>query len=223
MNITEEQNKIKEEYNRALQGEYYKVDEPKEEQQAESLTGKMKGGIDYEFTGIIPNRKIIYKYHPIKEKELYTKVYNELSDLAIKFPKLMTIHLEKDGPDVYGFGIYTISTDLYYNWFKNIDQKIKVYEFDISKQIFNDNMNLPFIPDDYYQFCFMSNVYIDKFGELYITVTKKNNGNSLFNTLNIVHNIYNVRDIEKAYWIVQIYKCILCLKQYLTNINYKEN
>lgn len=84
-------------------------------------------------------------------------------------------------------------------------------------------MNLPFIPDDYYQFCFMSNVYIDKFGELYITVTKKNNGNSLFNTLNIVHNIYNVRDIEKAYWIEQIYKCILCLKQYLTNINYKEN
>jgi hypothetical protein len=122
----------------------------------------------------------------------------------------------------YGFSIYGLSTTLYYKWFKNIDPKINVYEFDISNQIFNDNMKLPIIPDDTYQYCNISNIYIDKFGELYISVTYRNNGVSIFNTLNMKTEVLNVRDIDKEYWLEQVYKCLTCLEIYLENINYKE-
>ena len=83
-------------------------------------------------------------------------------------------------------------------------------------------MKLPIIPDDTYQYCDITNIYIDKFGELYISVTYRNNGVSIFNTLNIKTEVLNVRDIDKEYWLEQVYKCILCLETYLKNINYKE-
>ena len=190
---------------------------------------------DYEFIGVKPVRKMIYKYHPIKHPEIYDKIYNKLSELVNKYPDLLTFEINKQkenkytssyAPSIkvfyYGFSIYGLSTTLYYKWFKNIDPKINVYEFDISNQIFNDNMKLPIIPDDTYQYCDISNIYIDKFGELYISVTYRNNGISIFNTLNIKTEVLNARDIDKEYWLEPVYKCILCLETYLENINYKE-
>ena len=190
---------------------------------------------DYEFVEVKPVRRMIYKYHPIKHTEIYDKIYNKLSELVNKYPNLLTFEINKQKENkyapsnkvilnvfYYGFSIYGLSTMLYYKWFKNIDPKINVYEFDISNQIFNDNMKLPIIPDDTYQYCNISNIYIDKFGELYISVTYRNNGVSIFNTLNMKTEVLNVRDIDKEYWLEQVYKCILCLETYLENINYKE-
>ena len=215
------QEEWQEEYNRKLEGELYTVKEEKKDPPA--VLNCLMQSNDYEFTGVEPNRKIIYKYHPIKVKDLYEEIYNKLSDLINQYPNLLTIKLDKkDKYEVYGFDIHKLSTELYFKWFKNIDPKIDVYTFDISKEIFNDNMNLPFVPDERYQFCYMQNVYIDKFGELYITVTRQNNGCSLFGTLHIIYDLYNVRDIEKTYWLEQVYKCLVCLETYLQNINYKE-
>ena len=230
------QEEWQEEYNRKLKGEYYTVNSEKEPTALpDTVEYQMYHRKDYEFIGVKPVRKIIYKYHPIKHPEIYDKIYNKLSELVNKYPDLLTFEINKQtenkyassyAPSLkvfyYGFSIYGLSTTLYYKWFKNIDPKINVYEFDISNQIFNDNMKLPIIPDDTYQYCDISNIYIDKFGELYISVTYKNNGISIFNTLNIKTEVLNARDIDKEYWLEPVYKCILCLETYLENINYKE-
>ena len=219
------QEEWQEEYNRKLKGEYYTVNSEKEPTALpDTVEYQMYHRKDYEFIGVKPVRKIIYKYHPIKHPEIYDKIYNKLSELVNKYPDLLTFEFNKQkenkytssyAPSIkvfyYGFSIYGLSTTLYYKWFKNIDPKINVYEFDISNQIFNDNMKLPIIPDDTYQYCDISNIYIDKFGELYISVTYKNNGISIFNTLNIKAEVLNARDIDKEYWLEPVYKCILCL------------
>lgn len=178
----------------------------------------------YEFRGILPNRKMDYVLHEIVNKEWYTKIYDKMSELYNKYPKLLTIKLEKNAQDIYGITIFNITQELKRKWFipKNIPMIMNEYEYELTYKIFRNHFELDFIPDNVYTHCEIANIYIDKFGELYFTVVRRNDGISIFNTLMLKTELINLRDEDKAFWMEKVYICLEDLDNYLMSINYNE-
>lgn len=178
----------------------------------------------YEFRGILPNRKMDYVLHEIVNKEWYTKIYDKMSELYNKYPKLLTIKLENNAQDIYGIAIFNITQELKKKWFipNNIPMIMNDYEYELTYKIFRNHFELDFIPDNVYTHCEISNIYIDKFGELYFTVVRRNDGISIFNTLMLKTELINLRNEEKAFWMEKVYTCIEDLDNYLMSINYNE-
>lgn len=177
---------------------------------------------EFEFIGINPAGNLEYKEHHIKCIDEYTNLYNTLKNFIYKYPNL-TYNKDGDYYIEHGINDLVLSKNLIERWIHPKHISVDSYKnFNLGNMINSSLLMLPYEKTDYYNYCFFNKIIINSLGELLIKVLYKNNGSSLFGTLNAKYEIYNLRDIDNKDWFTQLIQIIEQLDDYLADIKYDD-